>query len=754
MQKIKSLKKGLILLTLMMLVVSTGFKAQAQDQSQKIGLTLSGGGARGLAHIGILHAIDSAGLKVDYITGTSMGSIVGGLYSAGYNAQEIEDFALSLDWESLFSNNPPLSAIHPYDKADYGRRMAEIPFENGRFKLGSGMIESQSLWNILSELFLPVYHLVDFNKFPIPFACVATDVSTGEPIYFHEGDIVTAIRASMAIPSIFTSVEVDGKHLIDGGIARNFPVKLVKEMGADFVIGVNVSQGLRPADELNNVFEIIYQLGFYKNELSYQEDWGMTNLFICPELEGYSAASFNSTKEIIEIGKKTGRKYYPIFKQLADSLGKQSALHPGRKNRLPYIQTITIDSVIYTGLVNVDKWFVRNKVGLRPGATVRPSEILAAVDRLFSTNYFNRVRFHLVPTTQNHVQLIFILDEKASINTEISLNYSSFNGVGIVAKLKHNKLLLYDLRAYIKAEIGDQPDLKTGFSYFWNPSNTWWLNVDFSANRLLFPVYEDFFKFGEYSQLMMDLGISVNRQLSKNAYLKIGNSRIVQTISPKARSSFEIKGSNTYWRTFIEYHHLSLNRQAFPESGKNIELSFAHISNQSPNLDIYQNQEGPFTLEESGITITSFQQLYYKNSSYYTINKNLSLSLQQQLGYNFNYNQKFLNAFNVGGNDYFLRNQMTFSGLKEYQIITPAILGLGLGMQYHLGGNIYITSNVNAGVFDFKIENIDALTKNNAIWGANAGVGYNSVVGPVKVSLSYNPQANKIYGFMSLGWLF
>jgi len=754
MHKIKSLKKEVPLIALIVLVSLAGFYAQAQDNSQKIGLTLSGGGARGLAHIGILHAIDSAGLKVDYITGTSMGSIVGGLYAAGYTAAEIEDFALSIDWENLFSNRPPLTDVHPYNKADFGRTMAEIPFEKGRFRIGSGVIESQSLWNILSELFLPVYHLGNFNQFPIPFACVAADVGTGEPVYFHNGDIVTAIRASMAMPSVFTSVDVDGKRLVDGGIARNFPVKLAKDMGADFVIGVNVSQGLRPAEELNNVFEIIYQLGFYKNELSFREDWQSTNLYISPELKGYTAASFSATKEIIEIGKKTGRSYYPYFKQLADSIGSQKPLPPGRKNRLPDIQTITIDSVIYDGLVNVDRWFVRNKAGLRGGVTVHPREIIAAVDRLYSTNYFKRVRFQLVPTTQNHVQLIFILDEKASIMADIALNYTSFNGVGIIAQIKHNKVFLYDLRAYLKAEIGDQPDLKSGISYFWNPANTWWLNVEFSANRLLFPVYDDFFKFGEYSQLMMDLGISVNRQFGKNAYLKIGNSRIVQSINPKARSSFEIKGSNTYWRTFIEYHYLSLNRHAFPESGKNIELSFAHISNQKPNLDIYQNQEGPITLNEFGITITSFQQLFYRNSSYYPVNKNLSLSFHQQLGYNFNYNQLFLNAFNIGGNDYFLRNQMAFSGLKEYQIITPAILGLGTGMQYHLGGNIYLTSNVNAGLFDFKIDNIEALTKDNLIWGINAGVGYNSVIGPVKASLSYNPQANKLYGFMGLGWQF
>lgn len=726
----------------------------AQNQRPAIGLTLSGGGARGLAHIGILHAIDSAGLKIDYITGTSMGSIAGGLYAAGYTAAEIEKIALSLDWESLFSNRPPLSMVHPSDKADFGRTLAEIPFQNGRFRLGSGVIESQALWNVLSELFLPVYHLSDFNKFPIPFACVATDVATGEAIYFHKGDIVTAIRASMAIPSVFTSVDFDGKRLVDGGIARNFPVKLARDMGADFVIGVNVSQGLRPAEELNNIFEIIYQLGFYKNEISYKEDWRLTNLYINPELSGYSAASFNAVKEIIEIGKAAGRRHYAQFKALAQAQEQENPWPQGSKNRLPDMQTITIDSVAYEGLKNVDQWFVRYKAGLKPGATIHPREIIAAVDRLYATNHFNRVRFRLDPAEGNHAKLTFIFDEKATIISGLALNYNSFNGVGVVAHARHNKLLFYNVRAYLKAEIGDQPDLKTGISYFWDNSNYWWANVDFSANRLLFPVFEDFFKFGEYSQFMMEMSATVNRQLSKNSYLSFGNTRVVQSVVPKARSSIEVRGSNTFWRTFLQYQHLDINNHAFPTQGKDIFFSLAHISNQNPKLSIFLNQQGPVPLEEAGIFITNFQQLLYRSTSYYPINPNLTLSLYQQAAYNFNYKQEFLNGFNVGGSERFMKNQMVFFGLKEYQILTDALVSLGAGGQYNLGASVFALGHANIGLYGFKLNKLENINMDNLIWGLNAGLGYNSIIGPVRVMGSYNPQAKQLYGFISLGWQF
>src|SRR6187402_3391148 len=192
-------------------------------QRPKIGLTLSGGGAKGLMHIGILEAIDSAGLKVDFITGTSMGSVVGGLYASGYSGNDIEAIARDLDWNILFSTAPRLNAIGIEEKDEFNKYALEVPFENGKFKIGTGIIEGQELWLKFAELFYPVYDISDFSKLPIPFKCIGTDVSTGDAVVMERGNIITCIRASMAIPGIFTPVQYEGKTLLDGGVVNNFP---------------------------------------------------------------------------------------------------------------------------------------------------------------------------------------------------------------------------------------------------------------------------------------------------------------------------------------------------------------------------------------------------------------------------------------------------------------------------------------------------------------------------------------------------
>lgn len=204
------------------------FQAKAQDVvkrqnpsgSLKPGLTLSGGGAKGLAHIGVLHILDSLGIQVNYISGTSMGSIIGAMYASGYSAGEIEKFALDLNWDILFATKSSLHFLPPQERNNSGKNIIELPIDNGKIKLPSGALEGQQLWNTLNEIYLPDYKITDFNDLPIPFACVATDVETGTPVLMNKGSLSSAIRASMAIPSIFTTVERDGKKLIDGGVVK------------------------------------------------------------------------------------------------------------------------------------------------------------------------------------------------------------------------------------------------------------------------------------------------------------------------------------------------------------------------------------------------------------------------------------------------------------------------------------------------------------------------------------------------------
>lgn len=198
---------------------------QEQASRPKIGLVLSGGGAKGLAHIGVLRAMEKAGLTPDYITGTSMGSIVGALYAIGYSSDDIEEIVAKLDWDAVLSNKITLNQITFEEKAYYGRYVAELPVKGINVGLPRGLIEGQKLSDYLSRLTRSAHDIEDFSDLPIPFACVAADIATGEPVVLNKGSLPEAIRASMAIPTLFTPVEIDGRLLVDGGLIRNFPVQ-------------------------------------------------------------------------------------------------------------------------------------------------------------------------------------------------------------------------------------------------------------------------------------------------------------------------------------------------------------------------------------------------------------------------------------------------------------------------------------------------------------------------------------------------
>jgi NTE family protein len=250
-----------------------------------------------------LHVIDSLGLKVDYISGTSMGAIIGAFYATGYNAKEIEDIALSVDWEGIFGNKPDLGYVHVGKRKTSGKFVAELPVVNNRLKFETGLVEGQRMWNLLQELFFHVRDIDWYNEFPIPFACIAANIETGEAVIMNKDDIVNALRASVAIPAVFTAVERDGMTLLDGGVVNNLPVDIVKEMGADFVIGIYVSQGLKQAEKLKSPVEVIYQMGLFQAEQMLRVNKEQTDIFILPDLDGFTSSSFSDVQEIIERGK-------------------------------------------------------------------------------------------------------------------------------------------------------------------------------------------------------------------------------------------------------------------------------------------------------------------------------------------------------------------------------------------------------------------------------------------------------------------
>ena len=750
----------------------TGSQSQSltTEDPGPIGLTLSGGGARGLAHVGLLHVIDSAGLKIDYISGTSMGSIAGAMYAAGYTAAEIEEFALSMDWNSVFGRFAELENVHLRHRENFERNIIELPFEDGRFRIKTGVIEGQQMWNILQELFFHVRHLDYFSDLSIPFACIATDIETGDAVVMNSGNIVSAIRASLAIPAVFTTVERDGRKLVDGGVVNNFPVDVVKDMGARYVIGMNVSQGLRPAEELLTPVDILYQMGFLQDAQRFKVNRELTDIYMEPDLTGITAASFDNTAEMIERGKRAARQYYPRFKELA--LAQRAAKQDKQNDEavtldpsvsgvseiksLARIDFIVVDSVAFSGLDRVRESFISNISSISRGDTLTPGDITRITNRFFATGYFSRIDYDLARPDPNEPAAIldFNFYEDPFNKISAALHYNSFLGVGIIAGISLNKFLLYNLSAEVKTRIGEKPAIYAGLDLFTGERQRTWINANFSGDYFSFDVYEDFQPVTRYSQGYTHFETSINRITGRKSYLSAGTAMYYQRLTPGTRSDIRIKGSNSGTKSFLRWKVHSVNRHAFPQRGQRGSLSATWYFNQDPSLDIADAAGNVLTLEDIGITVNNFLQARFNWESYIPVSNRLTSFTQFQGGYNFDYHQDFMNMFNVGGINPYLREQVAFAGLTEYGLMTQSILAGAMGWQYNVWDRFFVTPVINAALYDYMIFQSYDITPDNFILGAALDLGFLTGVGPMNATFSYSPTTNRILAFINLGWTF
>jgi NTE family protein len=737
-----------IAIAILFLLVTT--IASGQSKRPKIGLTLSGGGAKGISHIGILKAIDSAGLKIDVVTGTSMGSIMGALYAVGYSGKEIEEIARSIDWNRMFSNVPPIELINMNEKREYSNYAVEIPFENGKAKFFSGFIEGEEIWLRFGELFYPVHATKDFSKLPIPFACVATDAATGKPVVLKEGELVKAVRASMAIPSVFTAVPYHNTLLVDGGVVRNFPVSDAKDMGADYVIGVNLSQGLLPADKLLSPVDMLYQIGFYKDADDFGREVKLCNLLIEPALRDFTAASFSASDSILSIGNETGKKYYPIFKRLADSL---KAIYPDaevKKNRLPRAESIILDGIESKGLTNTNEKDFDGKLGLEKGLTYSGKELAHAVRRAFGTGNFRRIAFFIQPTTPGHATLQCEVVENPPTHLKIGLHYHTYSDVALITTISSRNLIFNRSKEFLKINWSSNARALFRHDQAFGREQRWGAMLSGYFERFKFPIYDNFVQQYEYQSQYGYVDLRFYKLMETTTIVGFGLSKEWLQLSPRVSPDMTFIGTNDYLNAYFFYQRNSLDSKVFPRSGSYIDLQGGIIFNQHPNF-LFSDADGSISSDTLGVVNKAYQQLKLKMGKYIPINSKWTFLTQFNNGVNFNYKESFLNFYSVGGINDFIRNQIPFVGIGENQVNTNSISTGLIGLQFEPFTNLVTTLRANAGYYDYIDQDI-------ANWKLLSGyaisAGYRSPIGPIELSLFYSDQVKGFQGYVNVGFTF
>ena len=275
----------------------------------KVGLVLSGGGAKGLAHIGVLKTLDSLNIKVDYIAGTSMGAVVGGLYASGYSAKQLDSIFSKLDVNALLQDYTPRESKSFYEKRNDEIYALTLPFSNFKLGLPSGLSKGLYNFNLISRLTKHVSHIREFNQLPIPFLCIATDLETGNQVVLEKGILAEAIIASGALPTLYNPIEINGRLLIDGGVVNNYPVEELTSRGITVIIGVDVQEGLKNRTQLNDVTAVLSQINNFSMIEKMEEKKRLTTIYINPEVKGYSVVSFEKGIEIIQKGNDKANEY-------------------------------------------------------------------------------------------------------------------------------------------------------------------------------------------------------------------------------------------------------------------------------------------------------------------------------------------------------------------------------------------------------------------------------------------------------------
>jgi NTE family protein len=426
----------------------------------RIGLSLSGGGAKGFAHIGVLKILDSLGVKVDYISGTSMGAIVGGLYASGYTGKEIEKIVLDTDFYTIIANEKTRQETSFLNKS-IDKYLFTVPIKDGKINvLPKAISTGQKNIYLLKELFRNVSTITDFSKLPIPFMCVTTNLETGDLKILEKGDLAQSIMASSAFPGLMDPVKIGDSLYIDGAMTINYPSKPLRDKGIDVVIGVDLSQGLAKRSDLNSAIAILNQVIDFGIQRETKVQYKYTDINIHPNLGNLSATSYDSKKQILDSGYVEAKKYITILNKLPKKT--ESIL------RAPvtgiYSNVYKIDSLQLVNNKIFNKAYVQGKMNLKIPTLLTYGNINKMIDKLYATNNYNLINYDILQTDSVNILRVDVQEDDTRFFLKFGLHYDQIFKTGLLLNATIKRLFFRNSTISVDGIIGDKP--RYYFNYF------------------------------------------------------------------------------------------------------------------------------------------------------------------------------------------------------------------------------------------------------------------------------------------------
>jgi len=709
----------------------------------KIGLTLSGGAAHGFAHIGVIRYLEEIEMPIDFITGTSMGAVVGGLKAMGYDSYLMEELSGDLDWRILLSNTIPLDEITASERKFAQKMPLRMVWENNKIQLPEGLIGGQKLDLVLNRLFCPAHFIEDFDSLKIPFRCVTTDLAEGSTHVQKEGYLGKAVRASMAIPSVFPPIEIGDRLMVDGGLLRNYPVQENIAMGADIVIGVNVGKQRYKKDELNSLNAILLQAGLMSNMLDAEEQAELVDINIAPDVREKALFAFSDYRYFIEKGYLAAKAHKAEFKRLKDSLNEFPA--PPKIYPIETPTDLKITEIKYNETDPYYQSLIRNKLGIKENDHVSIYDIENGIIKIYGTLNFVKVNYAF-------------FNKEDGLGLEINTELASPFTIGVnINRFKHFKtsiifageirnLLLKTSRLYYSARASEKPgfllNYQNRFSQFSNlllNVETKWENYDLPfhlENDLdrIYKTYEGYATAG-FQQEISRHGLLSYRY--KFMYDELQPDILKTDNFTKYTLLRQCAGLDISWSNLITI--------LFPYKGVDFSMSADYVFYNNINREVLPGNNFFNHFNES-----SYTSLQAKSSFYFPITNNLISETHNSIKYT---------SIDV------LADHTRFGGPIQNKIKQIGMVGYD-DSELLIGSHVFVNQVIRQEIFPRFYAGVSAsylygrnllsyaynIDKNISTFSAGALFAYSTPLGPISIDIGISDKSEVLELNLGLGF--
>ncbi|UBM61878.1 patatin-like phospholipase family protein [Candidatus Sulfidibacterium hydrothermale] len=740
------MKKILLLFGILSIVITGNLYGQVKDSvptkrvRPKVGLVLSGGGAKGFAYIGLLKVLQEVNLHIDYIGGTSIGSIIGSLYAVGYAPDTIAKIIREQDWDALLTDKIERRYINFEDKEYAENYIISLPLKKKSVALKEALYEGQDVNLMLNHTLNVAYKTRDFNNLPIPFLCMGTDLLTGKAIELRSGYLPMAVRASMSIPGYFTPTYYQGHYLVDGGVVNNFPVINVKKAGAQFIIGGNVQQGLtKDIKKLDTFTKILDQVISFNRVAANEQAYKNTDLLINIKMN-YGMMDFTKYDSIMAIGERVARQHYQQLKRLADSLNAIQFIPANKCDARP-LDSIYINDIQINGLKQLKPQFVGHYFKDIIHKKISLKKLEDRINYTYGTNYFDHV-FYELQGDNDSVRLILNLKEKSLGTIRASVHYDNdYSGSILVGATFRN--LVRGTKLYTDAVLGPNPRLRTLFLV--ENGRSPGLGITTNFYEFDFDTYKNDVKTDEVSFTNFSGAVFMNATV-KNIYnFRAGFQYEYFRFRMQYDTTYEsdlVSSFNSYGNLFLSFRSDTYDNKLYPRRGFQSTLMAKYVMPLSNSWikDVFGNA----------------LIVYFKYNQALPIGQKFSLRPGIFLGATVRGDKlpPIQNFFTFGGlnTSNYIENYQDFTGVKFSQQggLYAAIFKAKL--QYQFAKKHYIIARCDLGNNAMSLD--DLFTSETFMIGYGVTYSYDSFIGPLELTIMSSNQWKRLQAFINIGFWF